>query len=62
MKEETIQKCFRKTGVIDEDFNPLTLVDNVDPFAEADCQLQNLVTRSMPTSESCSVEEYTDGK
>ena len=60
--KETIQKCFEKAGIIDEDFNPLTLVDDVDPFAEADGQLQDLITQSIPTSESCSVEEYVDGE
>ena len=62
VKEETIQKCFRKAGILDEDLNPLTLVDDVDPFAEADALLQDLITQSMPTSESCSVEEYINGE
>lgn len=59
---DTIQKCFRKAGLLDADLNPLTRVDNVDPFAEADAQLQDLITQSMPTGKSCPVEEYIDGE
>ena len=59
VKEETIQKCFRKAGILDEDFNPLTLVED-DPFAEADVQLQDLISRTLP--EPCPVEEYIDGE
>ena len=31
--EETIQKRFRKAGLLAADFNPLTRVDDIDPFA-----------------------------
>ena len=62
VKEETIQKCFRKAGLLDADLNPLTRVYDIDPFAEADAQLQDLITQALPTGESCPVEEYIDGE
>ena len=63
VKEETIQKCFRRAGVLDEDLNPVSInEDGVDPFADVDAQLQELVAQSMPRSESCSIEEYISGE
>ena len=63
MKEETIQKCFQRAGVLDEDLNPLSINDDgVDPFADVDAQLQDPVAQSMPMSESCSIEDYINGE
>jgi hypothetical protein len=59
VKHRVIQKYFWKAGILDEDFNPLTLVED-DPFAEADMQLQDLISRALP--EPCPVEEYIDGE
>lgn len=50
VKHRVIQKYFWKAGILDEDFNPLTLVED-DPFAEADVRLQDLIIRVFP--ESC---------
>ena len=46
VKEETNHRCFKRAGIPDEDLNLLTRVDDIDPFAESDALLQDLITIS----------------
>ena len=49
--------------MLDENLNPVSSdEDGIDPFADVDAQLQDLVVQSMPTSEACSIEEYINGE
>ena len=59
VKASTIQKCFRKAGVLSDDFEVQVVGEEEDPFVDIDdtIQLGSLIQSSMGES-SCSVEEY----
>ena len=63
VKEETIQKCFRKAGLLNDQLSAVTSGTNVeeDPFEDVDVQLQDLISRSMSSNNICSVDEYING-
>ena len=62
VKASTIQKCFRKAGVLSDDFE-VQVVGEEDPFVDIDdtVQLGSLIQSAMGES-SCSVEEYVAGE
>ena len=62
VKTDTISKCFRKGGILTGSFDVRTLSEDVDPFQDVDSQvdLEKLISRTMGTSEHCSVETYTN--
>jgi len=62
VKESTICKCFKLAGILDKDYDVALPSYNVDPFLEADVQMEldGLMERVV-TGESCSVEEYIEG-
>ncbi len=66
VKEETIQKCFRKAGILDSTLSNVVQRDELDPFtaldAESESQLTDLIDMTMTGSKACSVEEYTSGE
>ena len=68
MKPETISKCFRKAGVLQDatmDVVARTHDTEDDPFLESDAcmELQNLLEKTMPNSEQrCSLAEYMHGE
>ena len=59
----TIKKCFRKAGVLRNDFEVQVVSEEEDPFADIDdtVQLGSLIHRAMGGS-SCSAEEYITGE
>ena len=63
VKEETIRKCFKKAGVLDDELYVVTCgmdsQDN-DPFLDVDAstQLQELMVRVLPSEDMCSLDEY----
>ena len=67
VKEETVAKCFRKAGILDSlevISSPHMQTDSVDPFLEVDEQMEsmkNLMERTMPDGQRCSVEDYLKG-
>ena len=67
VKPETISKCFRKAGVLQDatmDVVARTHDTEDDPFLESDAcmELQNLLEKTMPNSEQrCSLAEYLRG-
>ena len=59
----TIQKCFRKAGILDSDFAVVRRVDDSDPFEDLDDdphteELQTLIQEVHPAAARCSVEEF----
>ena len=68
VKPETISKCFRKAGVLQDatmDVVARTHDTEDDPFLESDAcmELQNLLEKTMPNSEQrCSLAEYMHGE
>ena len=68
VKPETISKCFRKAGVLQDatmDVVARTHDREDDPFLESDAcmELQNLLEKTMPNSEQrCSLAEYLRGE
>ena len=67
VKSEIICKCFRKAGVLDEDFNvtsDIVLQENGDdPFQDVDreFQLSDLIPQVV-TNNACSINEYITGE
>ena len=64
VKDETILKCFKKAGVLDNSLDVVARpAEDADPFIEADAQveLEGLIARALPPSKSCSMEEYVEG-
>lgn len=65
VKPETISKCFRKAGVLqDNTVNVMCAQDSDDPFLEMDAclELQNLIKKTVPPEQSCSLVEYLCGE
>lgn len=62
---ETISKCFRKAGILNKKMEVVTrgTLDDFDPFDDLDTerQLQDLISRTMPTAEACTADEYIHG-
>ena len=63
MREEIITKCVRKAGILNSSLDVVNcpvMADDVDLLLEVDecLEMQNLIERTMPTGEGCSVEEY----
>lgn len=66
VKAETITKCFRKAGILNNDLQVIStdLEHDNDPFLEADklAEVHNLIEKTMPHADSrCSVDEYLNG-
>ena len=63
VQEETVQKCFRRAGVLDSDL-AIVARDEQDPFLAADESetLQDLISTTMSGHEACPVEEYINGE
>ena len=66
VKPETISKCFRKAGVLDQQLSVVTRVgehEEEDPFQDLDAnlQLQDLIAKTLPTQDWCSLEECIGG-
>ena len=67
MKPETILKCFRKAGIL-KDATMEVVVHAYDteddPFLESDAcmELQNLIEKTMPSEQRCSLAEYLHGE
>ena len=63
---DTISKCFRKAGVLDSGMGVVNrgLEEEFDPFddLDADHQVRDLISRTMPAEDSCTVEEYINGE
>ena len=64
VKVTTIQKCFRRAGILNSDLEVQALCEDEDPFQDIDVlgQMSSLISRSMGTLSHCSVEEYIDGE
>ena len=67
VKEETIRKCFKKAGVLDDELNVFTRgtdSQNDNPFLDVDAstQLQELMVRALPSEDICSLDEYISGE
>ena len=62
----TISKCFRKAGVLDSGMGVVGrgVTEETDLFEDfdAESQLQDFISRAMPTDDSCSVDEYINGE
>ena len=66
VREETIAKCFRKAGILNDSLDVITcpiMADDSHPFLEVDerLEIQSLIDKTMPTGKGCSVEEYLKG-
>ena len=68
VKKETISKCFRKGGILDDNFALVSCeCEDQDPFRELDSQptgdeLEDLIHQlNMPAETRCSVSEYMNG-
>ena len=67
VKPETISKCFRKSGVLDNSMEAVSrgLQQNKseDPLLDSDAclELQSLISQTMTAEDGCSVKEYIDG-
>ena len=66
VKEETISKCFRKAGILDENCDAVSREhEDQDPFDELDSggvEIQQLIDQlNMPTETKCSAREYVNG-
>ena len=67
MNPETISKCFRKAGVLqDATMDVVARAHDTedDPFLESDAcmELQNLLEKTMPSEQRCSLAEYLSGE
>ena len=65
VQEETIRKCFTKSGITGSDFSVVhRLYEDEDPFddVEAQKELHELLDRISPSDTNCPVEEYIDGE
>ncbi len=62
VQEETVQKCFRKAGVLESDLSVVAR-DEQDPFLSLhECEtLQDLISTTMTDHEACPIEEYVNG-
>ena len=61
----TIQKCFRKAGILDHDFSVMKRASHDDPFEDFDEEsdtgdLQALISQ-VQQENACSVEEFVNG-
>ena len=66
VKPETIKKCFRKGGVLDNSFAvPSRPCEESDPFEDVDevdtSEMHDLIGQLGPTEDNCSVNEYING-
>lgn len=63
VKATTVQKCFRRAGILDTDLDVQALCEDEDPFQDIDKQagMSSLISHSMGTLSHCSVAEYIDG-
>ena len=66
VKPETIKKCFRKGGVLDESFAvPSRPCEESDPFEDDDevdtSEMHKLIGQLGPAEDNCSVSEYISG-
>ena len=63
MKASTIKKCFRKAGVLRDDFDVQVVSEEEDPFVDIDdtVQLGSLIDSAMSGS-NYSAEEYVTGE
>ena len=63
VKSITVQKCFRRAGILDTDLDVQMLCEDEDPFQDIDIQagMSSLISCSMGTLSHCSVDEYIDG-
>ena len=66
VKPETIKKCFRKGGVLDESFSVSSRpCEESDPFEDEDevdtSEMHTLIGQLGPTEGNCSVSEYVSG-
>ena len=63
--EETIQKCFRKAGVLTSNMDVVStrLEEDNDPFSECDLQVEMecLLQKTMPAEGRCTLIEYLEG-
>ena len=63
---DTISKCFRKAGVLDSGMGVVNrgIEEEFDPFddLDADHQVRDLISRTMPAEDSYTVEEYINGE
>ena len=66
VNSDTISRCFRKAGVLDSGLGVVNrgMEEEVDPFddLDADHQVQDLISRTMPAEDRCTVEEYINGE
>ena len=67
MNPETISKCYRKAGVLQH--ATMDIVAHAhdtedDPFLESDAcmELQNLLEKTIPSEQRCSLAEYLSGE
>ena len=61
VKAETVSKCFRKAGILDNGMDVVSCDMEEDPFLDIDeADLQELINDVMPT-DSCSSQEYVNG-
>ena len=61
VQEETIRKCFTKSGITGSDFSVVhRLYEDEDPFDDVEAQeeLHELLDRISPSDTNCPVEEY----
>ena len=63
---DTISRCFRKAGVLDSGMGVVDrgIEEEVDPFddLDADHQVRDLISQTMPAEDRCTVEEYINGE
>ena len=59
----TIQKCFRRAGILDTDLDIQALCEDEDPFQDIDVQaeMNSLISHSIGSLGHCSIDEYVDG-
>ena len=63
VKSITVQKCFRRAGILDPNLDIQMLCEDEDPFQGIDIQarMSSLISCSMGTLSHFSVDEYIDG-
>ena len=64
VQEETIGKCFTKSGITGSGFSVHRLYEDEDPFDDVEAQeeLHELLDRISPSDTNCPVGEYIDGE
>ena len=65
VQEETIRKCFTKSGITGSDFSVVRrLYEDETPFDDVEAQekLHELLDRISPLDTNCPVEEYINGE